>query len=621
MSRERVELLMNRAIDGALSDEDREHLARALNADPLLRSEYEELQTTNASLESMFRQVALPLDFSSRVMRRVRDDIQDGRVPADMRADSVRLDPVSARSSRLPLSEARQGARQVRMRSAQRKVRIYATVATISAAAALLLALGVMTNFFSRTAPNTGAPRESTLAEDRGGVPRTEGDNRTDPSRSTPKGGEAPKPNGEGASHASSRDSIGSGAGPDNESLPPIVPDESDKGNSGITEKPDSSNPGAGNGADSGANTPEQPQPENPGTPIDPDPLPPSSPEIDNGKPDPTDDRKTTGTAPVSPERVKFGRMMVLSGKAEVEGTDGKWTLLADDSEVHSGSRMRMNVNGLALIQTENGNVALGKGARVRLADAATVSVEEGNITLERGERGQHSGNALVAILDEYRFDLHSGFGVVARKKQGFEIHMVLGTGQVSHNLLGTMAMAAGTEFETTFAAKSMKEPRQAPQQLPDWCGDSRAIAVLAKLESDLTAREFNSRERRDLDRNLRSALERLLAHAVSAEAVVSALQYAIANRKLSGSDLVKVVKELETAMAEATDIAPDAICGFAGRAALVAESQAEWRDFFYRLMRPAAPAGGTSGSSSSSSSGVESSDNKLRRVDSPSRK
>lgn len=609
MSRERVELLMNRAIDGALSDEDREHLARALNADPLLRSEYEELQTTNASLESMFRQVALPLDFSSRVMRRVRDDIQDGRVPADLRADSVRLDPVSARSGRNSRTDARQEARQVRMRGAQRKVRIYATVATISAAAALLLALGVITNFFSRTGPNTGAPRESTLAEDRGGVPRTEGDNRTDPSRSTPKGGEAPKPNGKGASHASSPDSSESG----NDSLPPILPSGgdkgNDKGNSGISENPDSSNPGT--------DSPEPPKQPEPETPVDPDPLPPSSPEIDNGKADPADDRKTTGTTPANPERVKFGRMMVLSGKAEVEGADGKWTLLADDSEVQSGSRMRMNVNGLALIQTEHGNVALGKGARVHLTDAATVSVEEGNITLERG---QHSGSALVAMLDEYRFDLYSGFGVVGRKKQGFEIHMVLGTGQVSHNVLGTMALPAGTEFETTFNAKTLKEPKQAPQQLPDWCGDSRAIAVLGKLEADLTAREFSSRERRDLDRNLRSALERLLAHAVSADAIVSALQYAIANRKLSGSDLVKVVKELETAIAESTDLAPDAVCGFAGRAALVAESQAEWRDFFYRLMRPAAPANGTSGSSSSSS-GTESSDNKLRRVDSPTRK
>lgn len=601
MTRERVELLMNRAIDGALSDEDREHLARALNADPLLRGEYDDLQITNANLESMFRQVALPLDFSARVMRRV----QDGNVPADLQTDSVRLDSQrmpAIRSSARP--DARQEARQVRLRSAQRKVRIYATVATISAAAALLLAIGVLTSFFSRAAQPAGAPGGSTLADDRGGVPRTEGDNRTDPSRSTPKGGEAPKPNGKGASHASSGSPSSSG-GPDDDSLPPIVPGAGDEGKSGIDDTRNSS----GNGE-----SPAQPLPEGPReTPIEPDPAPPISPEIDStkpgsSKPETPDDRKTSGT---SPERAKLGRMTVLSGKAEIETAEGKWASLSDDSEVFSNSRMRMNVNGLALIQTPEGNVALGKGSRVRLTDAGTFALEEGSITLERTSQ---SISNLAAVVDDYRFDLVSGCGLVSRKGKSFNVQLVLGSGVLTHGTLGTMSLEAGTELETELAAKAYKQPKRTSQQLPDWSGDSRAITVLGMLEADIAAREFSARERRDLDRGLRSALERVMPYAVQVDSIVAALQYALGNRKLSGLDMVKLVKDIETAFSEVTELTPDVICGHAGRAALVAESQAEWRDYFYRLMRPAvAPKNGTSG--------TETNDNKLRRADSPARK
>ncbi|MBK8206514.1 MAG: hypothetical protein IPK87_06905 [Planctomycetes bacterium] len=565
MTHEELQILMQRAIDGVIADTDRDVLARALKADPVLQGEFDELQTVHAATEQLFRQISLSRDFSTRVMRR----IQGVNVPADESIENVRLPeqrPLGVRSKRHSL-----------VRVQRRRLRIYAGIAAVSAAAAFLLSVGVITGAFTR--PVDTSLTESADKDSRGG-PGKGGDHRTDPSSHVSEEREAPVPEKEpGASRDTTPGSI-PGESADGNKTPREQPDKGGPDSPGPVEKPDSVVDGE----------PKQPGKESAPEAGQPDPTESPAPkgEVESGpeaKPQPGD-RPGTEAAP----RLPVGKLVMLSGRADTLGIDGKWSRMDDGAQVSSGMQMRTSANGVAMLTTDNGTLVLGKGTEVAFDDKGTAALVKGDVSLDRTA----GTGEIELVCDGYTVNVRQGYTMVSRRKNGIGLKHVSGFAFVSHEVDGSMLLDRIGESEVEFGKPfptrdETAEVRPARLLLPDWNGDARASLMLAAVKTALDAREMKRDERSYVDSNLSKSLARLLCHSVDEAYVLEFVEAAIANPKFHGKLLVQVANEVENAFCDRVnlDLELNFVARCAGRASHLGEDFKAWKLAFEQLMHP----------------------------------
>ncbi len=561
MTHDELQILMQRAIDGVIIDADRDVLARALKADPVLQGEFDELQSVHAATEQLFRQISLSRDFSARVMRR----IQGGSVPADDSIENVRLPeqrPLGVRSKRHSL-----------VRVQRRRLRIYAGIAAVSAAAAFLLSVGVITGAFSR--PVETPITESADKDSRGG-PGKGGDHRTDPSSRVSEEREAPAPKEPGASR---------------DTTPESIPRDSAGGNKAPRERP----------------VEGAPQPEKkPDAVVDGEPKQPvTEPAPESGQPGPTESPKPKGEVETGPEakpqpsdrpaseaapRLPVGRLVMLSGRADILGSDGKWSRVDDGAQISTDMQMRTSANGVAMLMTDNGTMVLGKGTEVAFNGKGTVALVKGDVSLDRSV-----GSGEIELLcDGYTVNLRQGYTMVSRRKNGFGLKHVAGFAYVSHDVQGSMLLDRIGESEVEFGKPFPTRDDQAESKparilLPDWNGDARASLILSGVKSALDARDMKRDERSYVDSNLSKSLARLLCHSVDDDYVLEFVQAAIANPKFHGKLLVQVANEVENAFCDRAnlDLELNFIARCAGRASHLGEDFKAWKLAFEQLMHP----------------------------------
>ncbi|MCG3185138.1 MAG: hypothetical protein ICCCNLDF_03326 [Planctomycetes bacterium] len=570
MNREQAELLMNRAIDGLASAAEREQLARMLRGNPLLRSEFEDMQATHASTESLFRQIALPVDFSARVMRRV----QGVEVPSDTSLENVRLPEQRAHNGRLLATAG----------PARRTVRIYAIIAAVSAAAAVMLAVGVFSGAFARAGIGTQGSAETltddgkTVAEGRRGVPDRGEFNRTDSPTPQPLGSNgAQKPDG------SARQPEGSSVtGPEtngNDSAPLPQPPKREVKDIPTPPAPEEIRP--------------EPAPEDiveqPGT----EPEQPIQPKdtVEQPKPEEPEGGKTVAEPA---RRDPVGKLLIMSGRAELMNADGSVTRLQDkDQQIFNGDRIRTRYGAVVLLQLPGGDVTLGKDTQVKLDSDSSLTLEQydgsdkGQLSLDRGHG--HAGSSIAVTCEDYSLYVMSGTTVIERKRRGLSVAKASGFSTITHETFGSLLLdeSSGYESDIDFG-KEFSPPKAKRVSLPDWSSEARSQAVMLALDPDIQARKFSlAAERSYVQNKLPGKLEKLLEHPACTDCVVTWLRTAIRNEKLEGAAIVKMVGEVEIAYFDVSELAPDVINGHADRAAQVAESFDQWREYFYRLMRP----------------------------------
>lgn len=602
MKTERAEILMNRAIDGTASLDEREQLARAISADPLLRNEFEELQSVHASTKSLFIQLQLPNDFAARVMRRV----QGNDVPADDGLEQVRL-PSQRRSPR-------RLARVTKIQ--QRRVRAYAVVATVSAAAALMLALGVFSGFFTRAgigatgAPSAGTTDSKAVADGRQGGPDSEEINRTVSSTHQPlvNSGDAETDNG-------SADGVEAKT-PEDKPVPadtnsPTPENQVAKGDEGSTEptpeKPiiNDHEPRHTDVVEDGKENPAPPEHAPEITPKDG-----SEGVVESGRKD-----ETSAVEP-QPERVLLGRISsILSGRVEVSADAQTWTRISENQELFEGDHVRTLVNGSVLLLLDSGSVSLDKRTQVTLDTGSNVLLDEGTVALDRN--ANHAGDLHLRVED-YTLHLSFGCAVVERKRRGLAVQKPVGFASLSHDEFGTVLLDtdAGYAIDAEFG-KVADEPRAGFIQMPSWAWEARSQLVMLGLEEVLNSREFATRERSYVTSRLPGGVNKLVAYPTTTQSVTEFVTEGVNNDKLNGAAIIKMVGEVQVAYIEVTELTPDVINNHAKRAALVAESYDQWRDTFWRLMRPPVePKNPPSSSSTETECPLEK--NKIKQVEKP---
>lgn len=549
MRQEELNILMQRAIDGALSGNERAMLSRALRGDPVLKAEFEELQAAHAATEQLFRQIALPTDFSAGVMRR----IQGTSVPADASLEGVRFPgPRSLKGRRASIS-----------RMHRRRLRLYNLVAVATAAAALVIAAAVVMGTFANTP--TQAPQgivsdvgESLVGSDVGG------DHRTDSSASDIEGREAP---------VLIEDT---GASPD--AAPSRLQTEPER-----VHQPDHD----ATVEDGARETPERARPdvvERPDT--EPVQTEPARPVVETPAREPEPTSTPDGTATAAPPR-DLGKLLVLSGRAEVLGRDGNWTRLSDDQSIFEGAQVRTNVNGVAMLSLSNGTLVLGRGAVVQFSQDDSPSLLGGEVTLERAHHGD--GPELMLRCEDFTVSLAHGCAIVSRKRRGVSVRQGIGFATVMNDQ-GVQYLEGSRESDLEFG-RQPSEPREAKVMLPDWSGDSRANSVLAAIDHALMAREWRSAERRYVDRTLSTVLRRSMRHPVEREHMVTFLEAVVGNTSLSGQDVCRIAADVETSFVEESAFTPGELARFAGTAADSVTDFAGWQSAYKLLLRPVQPA------------------------------
>jgi hypothetical protein len=459
MKQEELTTLMHRAIDGALPASEREAFARALASDPLLKSEFEDLQAVHAATQQLFKQVALPANFSARVMGK----LQGTGVPADV-SDRVRM-PEQRSISRRRASLARMHRRQVR---------IYGAVAFFSAAAALVLAVGVVTGTFSRT------PAQGDTVRTSQGGPGVGGDNRTDSPGSDAEEGGAPSP---ARGTEASPESVPKTPKPDGAKIVPESPEPAPTQPEGdVVEHPDSQP----------VRTPT-PEPVVPEAKDPPQPLRDggngATVEKENDQPSSTPPKEGGhSAAPPAVAPRELGTLTVLSGRIEALGRDGTWKRLGDTQSFTTGSNLRTNVNGVAVLALTGTTLVLGKGSEVAFSDKGVPSLVSGEVTLDRPTgRG---GEEFELRCGDYGVTLTHGCTVVTRKLHSIWLRHAVGFASVSHDQTGVLLLDGGNEVEVDFG-KAYATPKAGRLLLPDWSGEARALTELTAVDSTLMAREW----------------------------------------------------------------------------------------------------------------------------------
>ncbi len=568
MRQDELTRLMHRSIDGELAPHERESLSRAVEANPLFKAQYDELATVHTATERLFEQIALPPHFSRRVMQR----LQGANVPADIAVERVRLP--GRRSIR------RRRASLERMR--RRQARLYGAAAVFSAAAALTLAVGIVTGAFSSP---TADHEQVTVGAVQGG-PGTRGDNRTDPLSPDVEEGEALRPSRD---DGASPDSAGLEEHPGRtepgpqptvrkhepeapKAMPPAIPthDESD-------------DPAGDEPADDGFDLPE-PAPAEPAAPAapaeEPAPHSPSGDDIDRN-------RGPHSRASASASDRKIGSLSVLSGRLELQGPDGAWVRLPDGSAIPQDASLRTNVNGVAVLTLNHTTVVLGRGTEVTLTDDDAALLVSGEVSIDRASKAE--GGEFELTCGDYRLTLAQGCALVTRKRQSLQVRVATGSSLVEHAQLGGLTLEGGFETDIAFD-KPYSAPRQSRIILPDWSGKARAGGILAAIDPALMARDWKLGERRYVDRTLASNLERVMRHPVNADEIVSLLSAAIGNVNLDGRSLCQLVSEIESILIEETNFTNTHVLTLARVAATNARDLNDWQMSFRLLLYPPVP-------------------------------
>ncbi|MEZ5991025.1 MAG: hypothetical protein R3E76_01550 [Planctomycetota bacterium] len=602
MKTERAEILMNRAIDGTASLDEREQLARAMSADPLLRNEFEELQSVHASTNSLFNQLELPTDFAARVMRRV----QGNDVPADSGIEQVRLP--SQRRGR------RRVARVTQIH--QRRVRVYAIVATVSAAAALMLALGVFSGFFTRAGigatgtPSAGTTDSKAVADGRQGGPDSEEINRTVSSTHQPLAnpGDAEAADGSAVSPDVKTPEINPTPADTNSPIPKDQVKKGDENSPEPTpEEPIGSDhePRHTDVVDDGTENPAPPERAPEVTPKDE-----SEGVVESGPKD------ETSAVKQQPERVLLGRISsILSGRVEVSADAQTWTRISENQELFEGDHVRTLVNGSVLLLLDSGSVSLDKRTQVTLDTGSNVLLDEGTVALDRN--ANHAGDLHLRVED-YTVHLSFGCAVIERKRRGLSVQKPVGFASLSHDEFGTVLLDtdAGYAIDAEFG-KVADEPRTGFIQMPGWAWEARSQLVMLGLEDVLNERDFAVRERSYVTSRLPGGVNKLVAYPTTTQSVTEFVAEGVQNEKLNGAAIIKMVGEVQVAYAEVSELTPDVINNHAKRAALVAENYDQWRDTFWRLMRPPVePKNPPSSSTTETECPLEK--NKIKQVEKP---
>ncbi|MBX3458379.1 MAG: hypothetical protein KF696_00275 [Planctomycetes bacterium] len=558
MTHEELQILMQRAIDGVIAEKDREVLARAIKADPLLKSEYDDLQSVHAATEQLFRQISLPRDFAPRVMKR----LQGLNVPADAHLEPVRLPGQRPAAKRAPMA-----------RLHRRKLRIYAGIAAVSAAAAFILSVGVITGAFSRTLVDSpaGTPSTDSVVKDSRGGPGREGENRTDPSNLGHEEREAPAPD--------------SGNGASRDTKPDNLPESGDAGN----EAPVREQQPEGRHAPRRDEVEQKPeQGSEPDAPSRGEPEMPKGSQVE--EPSQPAAREKPGTE-AKPAR-ELGRLVMLAGRVDTLSRDGKWTRLTDGAAVLSDMQLKTSVNGSAMLMTESGNLVMGKATELRFDDTGTASLVKGEVGLERD-----TGHGEVSLACEgYTVNLRGGYTLVTRKLRGFSLRHVAGFAYVSHAQHESLLLDRVGEAEVDFnKGCGMLVVKDGPARLtvPDWSGEARASMLLARINAALDTREMKRDERSYIDNNLPKGVARLMCHSVDESFVLEFVLSAIENTKFHGKLLVQIVNEVENAFWDKAnlDLELSFIARCAGRAAGATEEYKTWKAMFEQLLHPPQPA------------------------------
>lgn len=549
MNREYLSLLIQRSLDGALSTAEREELARALRDDALLRAEAEEMKAVHACTESLFRQLALPTDFSQRVMKR----LQAQGVPAD---------------------EALASPRVRRRRGVYRPARASRSLIWVSGiAAAAIVALAVSLIFqLSGPARQTQTSTGPSLAGGNPGVPEPSGGNRTDPLNPSSGNREASGPRPEASQ-------------PD--PAPAVTPGADLPSGSEVKRTPDETRPDRPGAPDQGNPAPEVPAG---GAAVE-TPKPEAQPEA--AQPDArveSEPSRKTGAdpAPVAPgESPVLAKLNILGGRAEMLGADGKWKSLANDEEIRRGAQIRTNSNGNASILFPDGAVTLAKGSALTLLDKDQVSLDSGTLALDRPNA--RDGESLAVRCDAYTVFVLHGNAMVRRKTRGIELQHFVGLSTITHEELGSVVFDQPAAYEMEFGKDYPAIKPAGTLLAPDWVADARSAGLLAAIEPKLSERFAGApRERREIDKNLPRALRRLMAFPLDQASALEFLTRALDNYRLDAATVVRMVGEVETAIVEIKDAVPNTVAYNAARAAMLGTVTdfSSWRDSFLRLAR-----------------------------------
>lgn len=578
MNRERLLILASRTLDAPLGAAERDELARALKADPLLRSEAEDLRVAHTATQGLFRQMALPADFAKRTMARVQGH-QPLADEVEAASDSLRL-PVPRKLAPTPL-QVRSG----------RRVAMLAALGSFAAAAALFVIIGAAMGLFSSKPAATTGTDPRTLATGGQGVPGIEGKNRTDPKTLSPETGEAPgSVRNPGASHHDSGIITPEGTPRNGGSAQPepVAPAPRE-----VVKQPEPGRAPAPAVPGTGVPGTEEPAPESGPTVEEPGQP---SPTVEGGSKTPEDDGGRSTAA--GTEGPVVGTLSVLNGRAEMLNASGQWEVLEAGAELREGARVRTSANGVAALRTPCGAFTLGKGTVARLGEQCCLVLEDGAVALDCsvGEADSY----LELHSDDYVFALSAGSAVLERRRRLLEVSHALGVGTLLHSQLGSVVFDVSSTLRVELD-KPFDTPKVQPVTLPEWCADSRAQVVFAELEPAIEARSFSAAERRYLDRSLPRSLEQLLRRPISAMAAREFLTRGLENSRLDADALCRMAGEVETAVVESPDYTPDQVSEFAGKAAFDAIDFASWREKFQALMRPAVTAQGQPRTSSGS--------------------
>jgi hypothetical protein len=570
--KEEAEILMNRALDGALSGKDRDRLLRALKSDPLLRAEFEELQAAHRATRSLFEQIRLPAAFAADVMAR----IQNTEVPADNQVEPVRL------PARRPPRKNRR--RRYLAAAGRRRLTgaagAYGRLPVAGITAALLLAagvlVGVMIGIGATDEPDTIARTElddlNRARDSRGGL----GGERESTTQSVPmpEEREAPVTLPEtGASQSQLQASE-------------IVADDTEN-TEGVQQNPEG-RPGRVQPDHSPRDVPAPVQPE----PTVDEPQPADTPQGDkpeatDEQPNPVDDDRRTSGGNQGPAEV-VGTLNLMTGRVEFLDRSGTWQRLSEGVSVNEGMRLRTNTNGVAAFSFPSGSVVMGRGSEIELLSNHAAEVHGGEVYVERMPASRSLQFALHHL--EYTIGVPTGCTIVAVRRRGLMIRTPVGESTVYHETHGFRSIKSGFELELEYD-RAIPEPVEGSLVLPDWSGDARVQAILNIAEPALADREMRPTERRLYDRSMPRDLKRVLRYAVDSSAVVNLLEAMFRNHNLDPRTFSQIMNEVETALAEVAEYDCDAIVNFAATAAGAVEDFNTFREQFNQLLRPAPPA------------------------------
>lgn len=561
MGREHLDILMNRVIDGVASPADREELARALEADPTLRAEFDELKAAHSSTLLLFERLSLPGEFTGRVMRRVQPD----HVPTD--ADLTAI----IESSDLPkVSEPTPSPARNLLHSQmiwRRKANLAAVLSSIgafSAAAALLLAIGMLTGIVgpSRTPP----PQAPVAGKPESPRPAVRVDPAPQPAihEAAPPVEVPPSPQPRDISPDREEDE-------DDREVPPPAPEQPQgevrrEVDTPAREQEDPSRELPGTAPGPSVETPEEPaQPPTPSeTPRTTDVPGKSGPSVEEPE------RRTGGARAEAPEQPLWGRLVsISSGNLSLVDENGKTLKISDGTELRVGQRLQTNVNGLSVL-------GLSLGGYVAAGRKTTFVLTRNGITLEEGELAVDfdgiRGQQLQVAFDAYTLALTRGTLLLEKKtRRKMAISQSAGVAALRHGE-NSLSLEGSLEVDVEFG-KMPASARARAVVLPDWCGNARAEISLSRVEKLLAERKYSS----SVDRRLRSVIATVSKVPVSTELLVAFLRRVLEEPAFSVPDLVSMLESLVEALNSMPELTANTALQLAAESLCECKSLADW--------------------------------------------